>query len=187
VGDVYLESNGFKKLFEKINQLPQVVYKDMGETILTVTLLVEAAAKANVKKNFKGIGTLADSITHKILKVAGLAVTGVVGTNLAYAAIHEFGGTITPKNANWLTIPFAGVKGRARDYDNTFFAWSKNKHLILFQRVGKDEVIPLFVLVKESEVPARPYLNPALEQNREIITQRIGEALKRSLERVTGK
>jgi len=187
VADLELNLPEFKKLISKLDELPQDVYREMGYTILTVTLIVEAAAKEKIHRNFKGIGTLAASVTHQILKVAGLAVTGVVGTNLVYAAIHEFGGTITPKNADWLTIPFADVQGRAKDYTNTFFAWSKNHNLILFQRTGKGEAKPLFVLVKKTEIPARPYLNPALTENKELIVQRVGESLKRSLERVARK
>jgi len=188
--DLNLELDGFQKLIEKLDELPRTIYKDLGYTILTMTLLVEEAAKARVKANFKGVGTLAASITHKIMKIAGLAVTGQVGTNLAYAAIHEFGGTIEPKNAKWLTIPFEGVKGRARDYQDTFFQWKKGaegQSLILFQNVKGGDPVPLFVLVKKAEVPARPYLNPALKENAQLITQRIGEAVKRSLASVSGK
>jgi phage gpG-like protein len=187
MADLALEADGFAKLLSKLDELPRHVYRDMGYTMLTLTLLVESVAKGNVKRNFKGIGTLAASITHKILKVAGLSVTGIVGTNLAYAAIHEFGGTVTPKNVDWLTIPFEGVQGRARDYSDTFFAWSRNHNLILFQRAGKGEKPrPLFVLVKKTEVPARPYLNPALMECKDTIVLRIGESVKRSLASVAG-
>lgn len=188
--DLNVEAEGFGKLIEKLDELPRTVYKDMGYTILAMTLLVKAAAAANIKRNFKGVGTLAASLGHKVLKLAGLAVTGVVGSNLAYAAIHEFGGTIEPKNVKWLTIPFEGIKGRARDYPDTFFEWQKGaegQRLILFQRNAGGKPTPLFVLVKRVEVPARPYLNPALTENADLIGKRIGEAIKRSLESVAGK
>jgi phage gpG-like protein len=190
MADLNVGLEGFTKLIEKLGELPKTVHRDMGYTILAMTLLVEKDAKRRIEENFHGVGTLAASITHKILKLAGLAVTGVVGTNLKYAAIHEFGGTIEPKNTKWLTIPFEGVKGRARDYTDTFFQWQKGaegQRLILFQKNAGGKPTPLFVLVKKAEILARPYLNPALTENAELITQRINEALTRSLESVARK
>ena len=32
----------------------------------------------------------------------------VVGTNVRYAAVHQFGATILPKNANHLAVPVGG-------------------------------------------------------------------------------
>lgn len=183
-----VEVEGFKELFKKLDELPKTVFKDMGEAVLSASLAVKASAKENIESNFHGIGTLASSVKHKIIKMGGLAVAGIVGTNLPYASIHEFGGTITPKNVEWLTIPFKGVTGRARDYQNTFFAWTKNNKLVMFQNQGKGtKPKPLFVLVKQSQIPARPWLNPALEKNRGHITTMIGSAIKRSLASVARK
>lgn len=190
MADLDLNLEGMDKLMMKIDELTPAVKKDLGRTLLAMTLMVEADAKKRVKENFKGVGTLAASITHKILKVSGFPVSGQVGSKLAYAAIHEFGGTIEPKTAKWLTIPFEGVKGRARDYQDTFFRWKKGadgQQLILFQNVKGGDPIPLFVLVKRVEIPARPYLNPALKQNEQHITERMNEALRRSLKIVAGK
>ncbi len=196
MGDVVVESTGFNELFRKLDQLPQVVYKDMGYTILTCALLVEATAKENVKNTFhmvasadevaKGGGHLADSITHKVLKVGGLAVTGVVGTNLVYAAIQEFGGTVKAKNVKYLTIPWDGVTGWAKDYQNTFVHRTQTGNLIIFQRESKDKIRPLFTLKDKVEIPARPYLNPALKANEKRIMELINEALNRSLAHVAG-
>jgi HK97 gp10 family phage protein len=190
MADVVLETRGFNELISKLDRLPKVVFKDMGYAILTCALLVEATAKDNVKKAFhmvssaadvaKGGGHLADSIGHKILKVGGLAVTGVVGTNLVYAAIQEFGGTVKAKNVKYLTIPWDGVTGWAKDYKNTFVHESKAGNLIIFQRVSKDEIKPLFTLKDQIEIPPRPYLNPAIKSNERRIIEIISDALNRS-------
>lgn len=61
--------------------------------------VVEAEAKANIKK--QGLideGRLRASIEAKA--ITDLEV--VIGTNVIYAAIHEFGGVITPKTAKYL-------------------------------------------------------------------------------------
>lgn len=76
------------------------------------------------------------------------------GTNLKYAAIHQFGGTIRPINARALTVPLpaATLGRRARDYKNTFVAKG-----VIFQKQGS-EIVPLFVLKKSVKIPARPFM-----------------------------
>jgi len=96
-----------------------------------------------------------DSIT---ISAGGGSGAGAVD----YANIHHYGGTITPKEKKWLTIPFPGgpadvatgkVMMRASDFPNTFI--SKG---MIFQRVSKDEIRPLFILKKKVDMPARPYM-----------------------------
>jgi len=84
---------------------------------------------------------------------------------VAYAAIHHYGGTIRPKKAKALTIPFPGgpadkrVPLRASDFDDTFIAKG-----IIFQslggssRSGGERIEPLFILKRSVEIPARPYM-----------------------------
>jgi phage gpG-like protein len=88
-----------------------------------------------------------------------------VGTNVVYAAIHEFGGIIRPKRAKFLAIPFPGVKGSPRDYKNTFV-----HNGIIFQgwqsakgNVGGIE--PLFSLKRQVVIPKRPYMSTGLEMS----------------------
>jgi phage virion morphogenesis protein len=45
-------------------------------------------------------GHLADSITHDVID----GHTAIIGTNVAYSAIHQFGGVIRPKTANALNV-----------------------------------------------------------------------------------
>ncbi len=51
-------------------------------------------------------GRLADSITHDVID----GNTAVVGTNVPYAAIHQFGGVIRPKTAKALNVGGRAVK-----------------------------------------------------------------------------
>lgn len=89
-----------------------------------------------------------------------------------YGPIHEFGGTITPKRAQWLTVPLpaamtpAGVvKGRARDFPSTFVARSRAGNLIIFQRGVGGGVTPLFVLKKKVTIPARRWASISVEES----------------------
>lgn len=75
------------------------------------------------------------------------------GTNLKYAAIHHYGGTVRPKGHPYLTLPFPGVTGKARDYNNTFFAKG-----VLFQKTGNRMYKPLFLLKREVTIPSRPFM-----------------------------
>lgn len=181
MADVVVEGMG--ELIEKLDQITPEVKKVLGREILTATLLVEQTAKQNIAKNFHGKGTLAGSVNHRIEKLSGVSLAGVVYSKLVYAAIHEFGGTIEPKNAEALTIPFEGVQGRARDYQDTFIAKTDSGASIIFQKRG-DDAVPLFLLVKKVEIPARPWLNPAVESNREMIVRIIGDATKEALAHV---
>ena len=79
------------------------------------------------------------------------------GTAEKYAALQQFGGTVTPKKGKYLTLPFPGVTGSARQYENVFFRKSKAGNLVMFQKVEKG-LRPLFLLVKSVTIPSRPYL-----------------------------
>jgi len=98
-------------------------------------------------------------------------VRGVVGTNLVYGPVHEFGATIRPKTKKWLTIPFPGGgavtalgigRGSAREFKNTFIA----NDIIFGQPTGKsDKIVPLFILKKQVTIKARPFIRPAIDRN----------------------
>lgn len=60
-----------------------------------------------------------------------------IGTNLVYAAIHEFGGIITPKNGEFLVFEVEGFGG-----------WTDK------------------VFARQVEIPARPYLRTAADTKR---------------------
>lgn len=80
------------------------------------------------------------------------------GTNLPYAGILQFGGTVTPTRGKYLTLPFPGVHGKARSYENTFVKKSKKGNLIIFQNMGGGQIRPLFLLRKKVKIPSRPFL-----------------------------
>lgn len=89
----------------------------------------------------------------------------VASQGVKYAQIHEYGGTVTPKNSQYLTIPLDANKtatGKTRMDARTaisqgaFFFKSKAGNLLIGQKgSGKGEVVPLFVLKKQITIPAR--------------------------------
>ena len=100
-------------------------------------------------------------------------VRGVVGTNLVYGPLHEFGDTITPKKRKWLTIPFpkewgggamTGLsvgRGSAREFKDTYI----HNNIIFASPKGRAKPVPLFILKKSVTIKPRPFIRPAIDRN----------------------
>lgn len=91
-----------------------------------------------------------------------------------YMGIHERGGVIRPRRARYLTIPLpaaldtrgVALRARARDWPNTFVAKSRAGNLIIFQKRGRRDVVPLYVLKKSVRIPPRLGLTRTLMMHR---------------------
>lgn len=79
----------------------------------------------------------------------GLTITGFIGTNLKYAAIHEFGGTIRATKAPYLWFPIR-------------------------PRCSKSDKIIRWVRTKEVTMPKRAHLEPALREREKVTMQILG-------------
>ena len=71
----------------------------LGNALLAALLPVQNAAKEKVPKRIR---TLSRSIHSEVLETRDGYAEAAVGTDVVYAAIHEFGGVITPKRARML-------------------------------------------------------------------------------------
>lgn len=109
-----------------------------------------------------GLQSIRDSIkianAARIKEVMGSISTGNMG-------IHETGGRIRARRAQYLTIPLPAaldprgvpLRKRARDWDNTFVARSRKGNLLIFRKEpGLNRVVPLYLL--KPEVNIRPRL-----------------------------
>ena len=117
-------------------------------------------------------------------------IIGTVGSNLKYAAIHEYGGTIRPKRTKWLAIPLKAAltargvaRGGPRDFKNTFFAMSKNGNLIMFSK-SMGSIIPLFALKKEVKIPKNPYMKSGLKEKSSDIIKFFSEDIQKEVSRI---
>lgn len=110
------------------------------------------------KRSGQGLDDILASITSKGNRdgvEASIAARG-------YMAIHETGGTITPKRSKYLTIPLPAaldkrgmpIHSSARDWPNTFVQRSKRGNLLIFQKRGT-QIVPLYVLKSSVFLPAR--------------------------------
>lgn len=116
-------------------------------------------------------GSMINSILSSV-KVDGQTfdtIRGTIGGSMV-ARVQEFGATITPKKAKFLTIPLKAalnsngtpIKKSAREWSNTFVAMSKAGNLIIFQRRGA-QVVPLYVLKTSVTIPPRLGMKTTLD------------------------
>lgn len=119
----------------------------VGRAIARGAEVVERAAKTNIKRHDLILtGDLRASIRY-IIRENKTGADALIGTDKIYAAIHEFGGVITPKSAPALVFEIDG-------------------QLIITQSVT---------------IPERPYLRPALDDNKPAIFNAVAKSLKEEL------
>lgn len=87
----------------------------------------------------------------------------VVGSNSTQAAILYYGGEIRPVNKKFLTVPIHRLarRKRATDFKNTYAIFNRQDFqtgVIMLERKGKGEDIPIFALVKKVTIPGWDYL-----------------------------
>jgi phage gpG-like protein len=184
------------RVINKLAQLDPKRKDDIAyKSFVDATAFIEQQLKMNISGKIlkvrsgrlhTSIGSIVDDSGNQLHGIIGSGVRQ--GQRVPYADIHETGGTITPKRVNWLTIPLraaltpAGMpRGRARDFENTFFAYSKAGNLILFQLKGK-KAVALFLLKKSVTIPARRYMSITAEecagQIADIMINRIDKELQ---------
>lgn len=109
----------------------------------------------------RNVGYHAKLGTHGPQVAVGTGIKERGLKTVKYARIHEKGGNITPKKAKALTIPFRGVKGRARNYPGTFIIKAKGK-AFLVRRAGKG-LEWLYTLKQKVHIPARHWLSRSIK------------------------
>jgi hypothetical protein len=135
-------------------------------------------------------GALINAIKRSV-KVTGkdfADIEGRIGVPLIYGSVHEYGATIRPKKAKYLTIPLPAAlnpdgtpkKRGARDWDKTFVIRSKNGSLLIVQKVG-NQIVPLYVLKTEVRIPPRLQLGKTLTTGLDYFVDRAGEAMLKAL------
>ena len=167
-----------KKIATKLSRAMRIYGLDFIRRIKTQSF----GGRPNLQRR---TGELSRSFNMEITGSALNDLTLRVFSRSPYAKIQEYGGTIRPKNAQWLAIPLdaaktgAGVaRGGPRDYQNTFFATSKKGNLILFQKDAGGGIIPLFVMKKEVTIPPRLGMRQLWHDTRLQRNMTLREALK---------
>ena len=103
-------------------------------------------------------------------------VVSIGPRNVQYGAIHEFGGTITPKNSKFLAIPVT----RAAKYAGSPRRFTGKLHFQLVAGGGAlvDEQGDIQYSLKRSvTIPARPYIRPAVDEHGDDAVNEIGDTI----------
>lgn len=137
------------------------------------------ASRSYVKRvSARKLGASGNLRNSVLLKKTGTYSFGVsVGNEqVPYAAIHELGGIIYPKNSEYLTIP-ANISNGRLDFFNEITSGHRAREFDL-QRRGRFLVFArdvkqarrrgyfgevAYFLAKKATIPARPYAKPAVE------------------------
>ena len=108
-------------------------------------------------------------------------VGAIKGEHAWLAGIHEYGATITPKNAQYLTVPTHpdAVGRKARDFPDLWTLRADSGELFLCRNKGKDEFEVMYWLTKSVTIPERSFLRKSHDEN--------GEDVLKSCERALGQ
>lgn len=178
----------FSRSKRTFRDLPQRIAKRIAKTFGDIGLdfvrRIKLERFSGRPALYRRTGELSRSIHFEVKGQQLNTLTLRIYSDSPYAKIQEFGGTIKPKNAQWLAIPLDAVKtgtgvarGGPRDYENTFFAKSKKGNLILFQK-NEGKVTPLFVMKKEVTIPPRLGLHTTWDSLAERRNDLLRAALK---------
>ncbi|MCO5157871.1 MAG: hypothetical protein M9945_14175 [Aquamicrobium sp.] len=119
-------------------------------------------------------------------------IRGTIGGSMI-AGVQEFGATIKPKKAKYLTVPLPAAlnsdgtprKKSAREWDNTFVARSKAGNLIIFQRRGT-QIVPLYVLKTSVTIPPRLGMRKTLDVGLPYFVEKSMDAIVRAVATAKG-
>jgi len=144
------------------NELNKQLDSLMADKLTTIGSIV--SGKASVNAPFD-LGNLRNSIDFEVF----LSEKKVrISANTEYAAIQELGGEIKPVHAKALTIPIdeSAKHTSARDWKDLFVVPANDKHGAYLARTVNNRLIPMFSLVKRANIPAQPYLRPAVDESK---------------------
>lgn len=158
-----------------------------GQALVNTTLaggvVIVNAAKDNIRE--QGLirtRTLSRSIHQEVVESKPEIAVTEVGTNLAQAPIHEFGGTIQAKDSKYLAVPVGTRRGSPLKHSDLRVRKTAGGNLVMVDEGG----IVQYVLKKSVEIPARPYLRPAADENNAAIRQAMEKAFVQQIEKVIG-
>ena len=138
---------------------PRAVDRGLFAGITAATIDVQARAKELIHGPVlhRRTGRLWRSIQPETFRRGG-TVVGIVGTDVEYAAVHEFGAKIRPKQVGGFLV-FPGAEGRATGGS--------------------------LVFAREVKIPRRPYMSRALQERsrrvKELINEYVLASLKKTL------
>lgn len=161
---LYAKIEGTEEIKQQLASLPSYLFPRVKQAFQTAifelnALMVSRTSGGALKRRS---GTLSRNFIPKVGGSSLSTLFAQISNDTPYAAMHEYGGTIRPVKAKWLTIPLpknqtaSGVmrKSARRLFSegNAFIA----KGVIFENRGGKNsKPVPMFALKKQVTIPAR--------------------------------
>lgn len=156
-------TDNIKEVVKSINDSADVIEGQTAIQMWRAMSILEAAIKQNIRVR-SGLkvrtGTLLNSIQKHIEQNENIVTATIGPENVPYAAIHETGGVIPARRIeprHTKALRWLGSDGKA------YFS--------------KGHMLP------ETKIPARPYLEPALDEKAEQIRQQFAIFIKKTMER----
>ena len=180
-----------RALSESPSELRSELLKALGR--VGVEAERQAALNATTRLNVR-TGRLRASIRSRILgKGKNVAVSVSAGggrgsKEVKYARIQEEGGTVVPRNGQWLSIPVgdnltaAGVARipSPRMVSGLYFVPGRSGNLLAFAPGGR----LMFVLVKSVRITAKHYLRDGVKAAARSVPTEVNAAVRRVLEKL---
>lgn len=170
---------------KKLDKLSTAVKTEIAKSALYKGAeVIETHAKLNIERHgLRDKGLLINSIKTYDFKSAGLSSYVWVGSRgVIYNRIHEFGGIISAKRRKYLAIPMTKTAKKAGSPLNmgelSFI--KTNYGGVLLDKAGELQ----YVLKPSVMIPSRPYLRPAIDENRDRILEVMAKTIEGELKRV---
>lgn len=176
---------GEEELIAKFRALSTAV---QGKTLVTVVqaggTVVVAHAKDNIRKQgLMRTRNMSRSIHQEVVESMPEKATVEVGTNVVYGPIHEFGGTIQARESKYLAIPVGTRRGSPLKHNDLNVRKTAGGNLVMVDESG----IVQYVLKTSVEIPARPWLRPAADENHNEIANAMAEGFAQAIETEANK
>lgn len=178
MGDaVYAKVVNLKECQAQLARLDDAMAEEqLKAAVQAGALIIRNAAAERAPKKTRN---LARSIHIEVIESNRVRVEVAIGTDLEYAAIHEFGGLILPKKAKFLAIPIGDLVGSPRLHDLNV-ATTRSGQYILVDQSGRAQ----YLLRRSVQIPARPYMRPAWDEHIDEAVGEMANVLKAGLERL---
>lgn len=173
---VQMRFHGGREMAAGLRRLPRIVAQDILETAVVagagiVRQAAEMKAPRPAERRRPESVRLADSIRVWVTSRNYASVTVQVGTRIPYGHLVEYGHQIVPRGPtrerfSITTVRISRKTGRQR----------------VSTRWGVDPSAKRRTAAAKGFVAARPFLRPALDENREAVLRRQAEVIRKGIE-----
>lgn len=113
-----------------------------------------------------------------------IKIGALKGEHAWLASIHEYGVNITPKKAQYLTVPVSPKsKGKkASEFSDLWTLRAKSGELFLCRDTGKDNFEVLYWLARSVKIPERSFLRSTHDEKADEILKRTNELINQVIE-----